>query len=224
MPKKNTKQTKIKARWKIIIGLTLFFTTLDYMMYGGIYSFGPMIGLSLLYIRFTFPKRKDKTRIIVWVVISLILLFQVIVEEVILPWYVLIIIFPIYLWSSFSREHDKIYFPVEIQFYNDYFIIYREKTQIIWFTKYWAEEYNKMFYHDVTEAKFAKYPKGALKIYGEVELIRYKYNKDGNLTDRPVFHKTLDAFSYIYTHESPEVDFVTEIERHSPIKITRHAE
>lgn len=222
IPKNKPRTTTYKIVWRIIIGLTLFFVALDLFLYQGIHGLGAFIGLIALYIRFTFPKIKSTNRIVIWSLLSLIILFSLIVEENVLPWYLLIIAIPLYLWASFSREQEKVLFPFEIQFYDDYLIIYHEKRYVVWVTRYLARESNKIFYKDVKEAKFGKYPKGVLKIYGKAEVLRHKYNKDGSIIEKPIFHKTLDnVYAYIYTNDSPEIDFVAEIEEHSPIKITR---
>lgn len=53
-----------------------------------------------------------------------------------------------------------------------------------------------------------------------MEGIWYDYNKDGTLPAKPTYHRTIDGgICYFYTTEAPEVDFVSEIEKHSPIKV-----
>lgn len=222
IPKKKEK-TSSNLLWWIISIIILFFVSLNLLLYQSISGLGSIIGLSILYVRFTYPRIRKKSNIVIWSIISFILLVSVYLEVNFLPWPVLIIVIPLFLWASFSREHDKVLFPLEMQFYDDYFILYREKTYILWFTKYLAKEYFKMFYKDVTLAEFVKYPNGVLRFNGKVEVLRYKYNKDGTVNEEPVFHKILDdSFSYIYTNGSPEIDFVTEIESRSPIRIKRN--
>lgn len=44
--------------------------------------------------------------------------------------------------------------------------------------------------------------------------------KDGSLPEKPTYHRTTDGgICYFYTTEEPEIDFVSEIEKHSPIKV-----
>lgn len=222
VPKRKEKSNKNKIVWRIITGLILLFIALDLFLYQGIYGLGATIGLIVLYIRYTFPKVRERNRIVIWSILSVILLFSLIVKDNFLPWPLLIIAILLYLWASSSREKDTVYFPVGMQFYDDHLIIYREKKYVIWMTKYLAREYVKIFYKDVTEAKFVKYPHGALKIMGKVEILRHKYNKDGSIMEKTAFHKTLEnSFGYIYTNDSPEIDFTSAIETHTPIIVTR---
>ena len=107
--------------------------------------------------------------------------------------------------------------PFEIQFFDDYLIIYREK-------KYYSKnvirkEYDKFFYKDIAKCQFRTETK-QINIYGIIEGIRYNYNKDGSLPEKPNYHKVTDGgISWFYTSESPHIDFVSEIEKNSPIKV-----
>jgi hypothetical protein len=58
-----------------------------------------------------------------------------------------------------------------------------------------------------------------MDIYGVVEATFYKYDKNGNLASTPCKHKTVDSISVFYTVFEPNIDFVKEIEEHSPIKV-----
>ena len=59
-----------------------------------------------------------------------------------------------------------------------------------------------------------------MTIYGDVETIWYNYHKDGTLPEKPTYHRTVKGgLCYFYTSASPEVDFVAEIETHSPIRV-----
>lgn len=47
----------------------------------------------------------------------------------------------------------------------------------------------------------------------------FDYNKDGSLPEKPTIHRKSEGICWFYTSPSPEVDFVAEVEKHSPIKV-----
>lgn len=215
MPKSKPQTKASIIIWRTIMIITLSLVILDLYLYQGIYSIVAETGLLTLYIRYTFPKIRDKKRIITWSIISIIVLFLLLVDDFSIVF--MIFIAPFYLWASFSREYETVYYPLEIRFYDDHLVLYREKHPHL--GKILRKQYDKIYYKDVVKCELGKYPKGAIKIYGKVEVIRHKYDKNGVLVEKPIFNKTVDAFCYIYTKDTPEVDFVAEIEKHSPIRI-----
>ena len=53
----------------------------------------------------------------------------------------------------------------------------------------------------------------------EDSVVIYKYDKNGNVAEVPSLHKTIDSISTFYTVFEPSIDFVKEIEAHSPMKV-----
>jgi len=219
VPKTNPK-TINKRLWGFIFVVTFIIVVYNLLAFDGIYSFVAYMGLIALYIRFTFPKTKSRNRITIWFVLSLIIVFASIVDEVDL---ILMTAVPLYLWTHFSKELESVLVPVEIQFYDEYLIIYREKCNVSLEPRYVVREYNTLFYEDVKVVEFGKFRKTVLKFYGKVEVLRHKYNDDGTINDEPLLHKTLEnEYTTIQTKESPEIDFVRIIEKHSPLNVTRN--
>lgn len=107
--------------------------------------------------------------------------------------------------------------PFEIRFYADYMVIYREKYY--YHTKLSRKQYDKFYYKDIRQCLYKKISH-RMNIFGIVEGIWYDYRKDGTVPDQPTYHKTTDSMCYFYTNMAPDIDFVAELERHIPVKVT----
>lgn len=107
--------------------------------------------------------------------------------------------------------------PFELWFYTDYIVIYREKYY--YHTKLSRKQYDKFYYKDIHQCLYHEHSH-RMDILGIVEGIWYDYNKDGTVPDKPTYHKTTDSICYFYTNMAPEIDFVAELERHMPVKVT----
>ena len=114
-----------------------------------------------------------------------------------------------------TKETDRVPCPFEIWFYDEYLIIYREKRY--YDPKNIQKEYIKICYDGVRKVQLNEHHR--LTFYGVVEAKAYKYRKDGTLPNKPCHHKITDSMDYFYTSAAPEVDFVAEIERHTPLKV-----
>ncbi|GFP74239.1 hypothetical protein [Clostridium fungisolvens] len=118
-----------------------------------------------------------------------------------------------YLWTN----NERVPSPIQLQFYDDYIIVYREKH---YYNKnHIRKEIFKFYYKDIETCKFRTATE-RINIIGVVEGIFYDYNKDGSLPNEPTYHRTTDGgICFFYTSAAPEVDFVAEIENHSSIKV-----
>ena len=107
--------------------------------------------------------------------------------------------------------------PIEIRFYDDYLIVYREKRY--YSAKCSRKEFNKFYYKDITKCQYRTSSR-RINFYGVMEGTWYDYNKDGSLPEEPTYHRMINnGLCYFYTTEEPDIDFVSEIERHTPIKV-----
>ncbi len=106
---------------------------------------------------------------------------------------------------------------IEIQFYNDYLIVYRNKhyysNSII------RREYDKFLYKDIKTIQLRKRTK-RVNIFGIVEGVWYNYKKDGSLPEKPTYHKTTDSICYFYTDYASETDLINAFETYCPIKVS----
>lgn len=106
--------------------------------------------------------------------------------------------------------------PCELWFYEEYIVQccekrYYNKNNI-------RKEYYKFYYKDIKRCLYRTIVK-KIDICGVVEATFYKYDKKGNLKSILCKHITADSISVFYTIFEPDIDFVKEIESHSPIHV-----
>ncbi len=117
--------------------------------------------------------------------------------------------------SANKRQRIKRIF--ELRFYDEYIVAYRPETLVP--PKKRRVEYLTMYYKDIEKCH---YRTGAKRIsfYGGADCKYYYYNADGTLPAEPSHHKTSNnGMFYFYVDAEPNIDFVAEIEQHSPIKV-----
>ena len=112
---------------------------------------------------------------------------------------------------------EKVPSEMELQFYDDYLVVFRDKHY--YSNSVIRREYDKFAYSDIKRIQFRTVTK-RINIFGIVEGIWYNYQKDGSLPQTPTYHKTTDSICYFYTDFASNVDFVSEIETHCPVKVT----
>ncbi len=154
--------------------------------------------------------------IIVGITLIISLLFQL---SAVLSWFMgllLLLLFGRLISSPFlGRNSISVSSPLEIWFYDDHLIIYREKLYCN--KRLSRKTYDKLFYKDIHRCEYRMI--SAKVIFdGVTERVWYDYNKDGSLQQNPSYHEKAEGASF-NTTEEPSVDFVSEIENHSPIKV-----
>lgn len=112
--------------------------------------------------------------------------------------------------------YERIPSPCELWFYENYLVQYCPK-------RYYSKnnirkEYYKFNYKDIKRCLYRSVV-NKFDIFGIVEATFYKYDKDGNVDSVPKHHITADSISVFYTVFEPNIDFIKEIEEHSPIKV-----
>ena len=117
-----------------------------------------------------------------------------------------------------GNKKEYIPSPVEIQFFDDYLLVYRKR--FYYSRKVSRMEYNKMMYSNITKCVLETKSQ-MLFIYGDVEAKWYDYDKNGNVPSVPTYNRLVkEAFCYMNIRLSSEMDYVREIECHSPIKVS----
>lgn len=172
------------------------------------------------------PKDKDtplhRVKVAVWVILAIIVIASLIFRESIfkaLNWQVRVLLIILCIGTFFVGGHKKERSEMEIRFYDDRLVIYREKFYC--YGSVYQKEYNIVPYDGIKEVVFRNETK-RLNINGMIEGIWYKYRKDGTVPDEPTYHKTTDSIVYFYTDFMSEEDFIRDFEAHCPIKITIH--
>ncbi len=106
--------------------------------------------------------------------------------------------------------------PIELRFYDDYLVVYRPKRY--YGKKLTRREYNNFAYKDIDRCVY-KSKLQRIHIYGLIQVEWYNYRKDGVLPSKPTKVMSEKSICFFRTGAAPEVDFVKEIENHSPIKV-----
>lgn len=155
----------------------------------------------------------------VWIVIGIIIILSFIFGDNIykeLSWTARGLLVALAMGIFFVNSDERVPSPFEIWFYGDYLVIYREKHY--YSRKVTRKEYDKFYYKDIKQCQFRTVTQ-RINFYGIVEGIWYNYRKDGTLPLEPTYHKTTDSIRYFYTMYAKNIDFVREIEAHSPVRV-----
>ena len=166
--------------------------------------------------------KNSKIKKAVVVIIAIIVIGSIILGENLfleLSWTVRILLICLAIGLLFSSKSEEIAIPVELQFYNDYLILFRPNKY--YSKKVSRQEFFKIDYKDITKCKFlVNSPSKRIHIYGNVHAVWYNLNKDGSLPQQPTYDKNVnETLIYFTTFQNTNIDFVKEIEDHSPIKV-----
>ena len=170
-------------------------------------------------------KVKDRNYYIkkaVVIIIAIIVIFSIIFGENLfleLSWTARILLIAIALGILFTGKKEDVPSPAELRFYDDYLLLFLER-------KYYSErsikqEYLKMKYSDITKVKYLPNTSNKrFQIYGNGHSLHYDLKKDGNISKKSsrdnMFEKVMIYFS---NNLNQNIDFIKEIEEHSPLKV-----
>lgn len=116
-----------------------------------------------------------------------------------------------------GRKKKDVPSPIELQFYNDFLILYRPKR--IYNKKVARMEINKMRYSEIKKCVY-KSKLQRVHIYGTVYATWYNYDNQGVISKVPTYDRVVeDTLCYFSTLFATDIDFKKEIEEHSPIKV-----
>ena len=171
-------------------------------------------------VRKTVKDTNYKIKIVVIIIIGIIILGSIIFQDNLfseLSWTARIILISLALGVMFTGKTEKIKSPIEIRFYNDYLVVYREKRY--YSDKVFHKEINKFFYSDISSIDYHLRTK-RVNFHGKIDATFFKYNQDGSVPKEPYYHRITDGgICYFYTDLEQEVDVIKEIEEHSPLKV-----
>ena len=170
-------------------------------------------------------KVKDRNYYIkkaVVIIIAIIVIFSIIFGENLfleLSWTARILVIAIALGVLFTGKKEDVPSPAELRFYDDYLLLFIER-------KYYSErnikqEYLKMKYSDITKVKYLPNTSNKrFQIYGNGHSLQYDVKKDGIIAKQPSRDKIFeDGMIYFSTNLNQNIDFIEEIEKHSPLKV-----
>lgn len=116
------------------------------------------------------------------------------------------------------REERKYTSPIELQFYDDYLVLYRPKRY--YSKKVTRMEINKMMYSDINRCVY-KAKSRRIQIYGNVSATWYNYDANGMVSQTPSYNRVVtDTLCYFSTRCANDIDFKNIIEANSPIRVT----
>ena len=170
-------------------------------------------------------KVKDRNYYIkktVVIIIAIIVIFSIIFGENLfleLSWTARILLIAIALGILFTGKKEDVPYPAELRFYDDYLLLFLER-------KYYSErsikqEYLKMKYSDITKVKYLPNTSNKrFQIYGNGHSLHYDLKKDGNISKKASRDKMFEkGMIYFSTNLNQNIDFIKEIEEHSPLKV-----
>ena len=158
----------------------------------------------------------------VWVIIGIIILGSLIFQENLffeLPRSTRILLIVVAIGVLFvGSKKENVSSPMELQFYDDYLILYRPKRY--YSRKVTRMKVNKLMYTDIKRCVYKKHSK-RLHIYGNVAATWYDYDSNGVVSQVPTYNRVVeDAFCYFSTSFAKDVDFKQAIENYSPLQVT----
>ena len=155
-------------------------------------------------------------------IIAILVILSIIFEENLfleLSWTVRILLIAIALGILFTCKKKDVPSPAELRFYDDYLLLFIER-------KYYSErnikqEYLKMKYSDITKVKYLPNTSNKrFQIYGNGHSLQYAVKKDSSIAKQPSRDKIFeDGMIYFSTNLNQNIDFIEEIEKHSPLKV-----
>ena len=157
----------------------------------------------------------------VWLVVAVIVIGSLVFQDNLfseMSWTTRCLLIAVAIGVAFvGSKKENIPSPIELQFYDDYLILYRPKRY--YSKKVSRMEINKMMYADIKRCVY-KSRSQRIQIYGNVSATWYNYDANGMISQTPSYNRTIsDTLCYFSTRCVNDVDFKTEIEAHSPIKV-----
>ncbi|MGN0317033.1 MAG: hypothetical protein ACI4E1_03755 [Lachnospira sp.] len=171
------------------------------------------------------PKNPSKLlyflKISLWFILIIIVVISVVFKENFftgLTWstgaLLLVSLIVVYIVSG---GEVRITSPIEIRFYKDYFVVYREMRYYSRFIT--RREINKFFYKDITKIEYRK-PTQKIDIFGKGDFKWFNYLKDGSLPEKPSYDKNIDGLCYFYKNPESPVDYKLLFEKYLPMKVS----
>ncbi len=157
----------------------------------------------------------------VWIVVIVIILGSFIFQDNLfseLAWTTRILLVVLVVGVTFlGGKKEYAPSPMELQFFDDYFILYLPK-------RYYSKrvtrmEINMIKYSNISKCVY-KTQSQRIHIYGNGTSTWYNYKADGTLPQTPTESRNYTAgLIFFDTRLATDVDFKNEIETHSPIQV-----
>lgn len=124
-------------------------------------------------------------------------------------------------YSTIRKKMVWASFPVELRFYDDRLVILKDFVPRAKGGTKLRQEWSQFYYKDIRLVRLRLKARRIL-IQGVVHGIYVWYNEHGQITDKKKYDKITNSGCLIDTHNMGDIDFVKEIESHSPLKVEVH--
>lgn len=157
----------------------------------------------------------------VWIVVAVIVLGSLLFQDNLfseLSWTARVLLFVLALGVTFlGGKKEYVPSPMELQFFEDHLVLYLPKR---YYSKHVTRmEINQMKYSEITKCVY-KSKSQRIHLYGKGTSTWYNYKADGTIPQTPTQVRNCTAgLLYFNTKFAIDVDFKTEIEKHSPIQV-----
>lgn len=165
-------------------------------------------------------EKANTVKKVVLIIIAILLVGSIVLGSNLfgeLSWITQVILVTAFAGTLFTGGSKFVPFPIELRFYDDRLEIYRT---FVYYGKNKSRKETYIFkYADIQQCVFNK-SSNRMMIKGQVYVEWFNYNKAGVVSQTPDIAKTDMGLCYFYTNADPSVDFVKEIQEHSPINVT----
>ena len=157
----------------------------------------------------------------VWIVAAVIVIGSLLFQDNLfseLSWTAQVLLIVLALGVTFlGGKKEYAPSPMELQFFDDYLVLYLPYRYLD--DRETRKQINIMKYSDITKCVY-KSKSTRVQIYGDGQSTWYKYKKDGSLPEKPTKDRFVtNGMIYFNTCLATDVDFIKEIEKHSPLKV-----
>lgn len=157
----------------------------------------------------------------VWIVVGIIVIGSLLFQENLfleLSWTTRVLLIVLALGVTFlGGKKEYMPSPMELQFFEDRLVLYLPKRY--YSKKVTRMEINEMKYSEISKCVFKTSSK-RIHLYGNGTSTWYNYKSDGTLSQEPTQVRNYTAgLIYFNTQLATDVNFITEIESHSPVKV-----
>lgn len=158
----------------------------------------------------------------VWTIVGIIIIGSLLFEDNIfmgLPLTAKIMLIAlVVLFGFYDGKKEYAPSPMELQFYDDHLVFYLPKRY--YSKRVIRKQINTLVYSTITSCIYGAESK-RIKIFGDGHTVWYNYRKDGSLPKNPSKEFSFTkGMIYFNTRLVTDIDFIKEIEEHSPIKVT----
>lgn len=161
-------------------------------------------------------------RIATWGIVGAIIIGSLIFQSNLLSemsWTSRMILVALAIGISFWRpKTNPTPSEIEVWFYDDYFIVYRNKRY--YSRKVTHREFNKFYYNDVSGMDYDCLTH-RFNIHGKIDATFFKYDKGGNVPNTPYYHKVTDGgICYFYVINNDAGIIISTMEQYVGKKVS----